>query len=154
MKIQDIKDLDAVQQTYLSMKKPMDETYNKKLDMDKDGKLTANDFKILRKKKKDLDEKTLTPTDIKQKEEIVKGMKKNLPYFKKKYGKNAEGVMYATATKIAQNESFLNPEDLSYINTEVLQSQHSMLMKSKPGSDGYLARLAIGVELKKRNSYK
>jgi len=50
----------------------------------------------------DLEEKALTPTDVKQKEMVVKGMKKNLSDLKAKYGERAQGVMYATATKIAQ----------------------------------------------------
>lgn len=35
-------------------------------------------------------------------EDIVKGMKKKASYFKKKYGKDAKSVMYATANKMAQ----------------------------------------------------
>jgi hypothetical protein len=50
----------------------------------------------------ELEEKELTDTDVKQKEKVVKGMKKNLQSFKDKYGERAKGVMHATATKIAQ----------------------------------------------------
>lgn len=50
----------------------------------------------------ELDEKELTPTDVKQKEHIVKGMKKKLQSFKDRYGEKAKGVMYATATNIAK----------------------------------------------------
>ena len=50
----------------------------------------------------DLEEKALTPADVRQKEKVVKGMKKKLADFKAKYGERAKGVMYATATKIAQ----------------------------------------------------
>ena len=52
----------------------------------------------------ELDEKELTPTDVKQKEKVVKGMKKNLQSFKDKYGEKAKGVMYATATNIAKKQ--------------------------------------------------
>ncbi len=42
----------------------------------------------------------------KEKERIVTGMKKNKSDFKDRYGKDAEAVMYATATKNAKkNES-------------------------------------------------
>ena len=41
---------------------------------------------------------------MKRKEEIVKGMKKNTHEFIKRYGKDAESVMHATATKQAQTE--------------------------------------------------
>ena len=43
-------------------------------------------------------------------EDIVKGMKKKASYFVKKYGKDAKSVMYATANKMAQEESMPLPE--------------------------------------------
>ena len=43
-------------------------------------------------------------------EDIVKGMKKKASYFTKKYGKDAKSVMYATANKMAQEESQPLPE--------------------------------------------
>lgn len=52
----------------------------------------------------DLEEKHLTDVDKEQKETAVKGLKKNLDYFKDKYGKSAEAVMYATATNIAKKQ--------------------------------------------------
>jgi len=53
-----------------------------------------------------LEEKKLTKKDKEQKEKYVKGMKSSKKDFKKRYGKDAESVMYATATKMAkQNES-------------------------------------------------
>jgi hypothetical protein len=54
------------------------------------------------KEEVELDEKELTDTDVKQKEKVVKGMKKNLQSFKDKYGERAKGVMHATATNIAK----------------------------------------------------
>jgi len=41
----------------------------------------------------------------KEKEKVVKGMKKNKSDFKKRYGKDAESVMYATATNIAKEKA-------------------------------------------------
>ena len=53
-----------------------------------------------------LSERELTKPETKEKERIVKGMKKNKGDFKDRYGKDAEAVMYATATKNAKkNES-------------------------------------------------
>jgi hypothetical protein len=52
-----------------------------------------------------IQERELTPTELERKEEIVKSMKKRMPEFEKNYGKNAKSVMYATATKMAKNES-------------------------------------------------
>ena len=49
-------------------------------------------------------EAKLTKRDKQQKEKFVKGMKKNKKGFEKDYGKDAESVMYATATKMAQEK--------------------------------------------------
>ena len=51
---------------------------------------------------KQLGEKKLTKPETKEKERIVKGMKKDKKGFKKRYGDDAESVMYATATKQAK----------------------------------------------------
>ena len=55
-----------------------------------------------------LSERTLTKGEEKEKERIVKGMKKNKSDFKDRYGDDAEAVMYATATKRAKNESSID----------------------------------------------
>ena len=47
-------------------------------------------------------EKELTEPEKKEKEKIVKGMKKDKKGFKQRYGDEAEAVMYATATKMAK----------------------------------------------------
>lgn len=52
----------------------------------------------------DLDERKLTKGEKKEKEKVVKGMKKSKGDFEKRYGKDAESVMYATATKIAKEK--------------------------------------------------
>ena len=52
-----------------------------------------------------IQERELTNTEVKRKEEVVKSMKKKMPEFKKNYGKDAKSVMYATATKMAKKES-------------------------------------------------
>ena len=51
-----------------------------------------------------INEEKMTPSEKKGKEKIVKGMKKSKGDFKKRYGKDAEQVMYATATKRAMDE--------------------------------------------------
>jgi hypothetical protein len=50
-------------------------------------------------------EKKLTKPEAKEKEKIVKGMKKAKGDFKKRYGDDAEAVMYATATKMAKKKA-------------------------------------------------
>lgn len=51
-----------------------------------------------------INEEKMTSSEKKGKEKIVKGMKKSKGDFKKRYGKDAEQVMYATATKRAMDE--------------------------------------------------
>ena len=51
-----------------------------------------------------LDERELTKGETKEKERIVKGMKKSLSGFKQRYGDRAKSVMYATATKAAKKD--------------------------------------------------
>ena len=48
----------------------------------------------------------LTEPEKKEKERVVKGMKKSKKDFKKRYGDDAESVMYATATKIAKDKKW------------------------------------------------
>lgn len=52
-----------------------------------------------------LTEKKLTKAETKTKEKYVKGMKKAKGDFKDRYGKDAEAVMYATATKMAKKNA-------------------------------------------------
>ncbi len=54
---------------------------------------------------KKFQERQLTKPEEKEKERVVKGMKKNKKDFKKRYGKDAESVMYATATKRAKENA-------------------------------------------------
>lgn len=51
-----------------------------------------------------IEERELSPEEMKKREEVVKTMKKKLPAFKERYGKRAKEVMYATATKIAKKD--------------------------------------------------
>ena len=48
--------------------------------------------------------RSMTKGEMSKREKIVKGMKKDKAGFKKRYGKDADAVMYATATKQAMGE--------------------------------------------------
>ena len=52
-----------------------------------------------------VEERSLSKDEEKKKEKYVKGMKKNKGDFKDRYGKDAEAVMYATATKMAKEDA-------------------------------------------------
>ena len=56
------------------------------------------------KEDEQMDERTLTAAETKEKEKNVKGMKKSLSGFKDRYGDKAKSVMYATATKMAKKD--------------------------------------------------
>lgn len=60
--------------------------------------------KLAKEEVEQVDERTLTKGETKEKERIVKGMKKSFKGFKQRYGERAKSVMYATATKAAKNE--------------------------------------------------
>lgn len=51
----------------------------------------------------------MTDAQMKERERIVKGMKKGLAGFKERYGKRAKDVMYATATKQAMKDEAVDP---------------------------------------------
>jgi hypothetical protein len=53
---------------------------------------------------KKMEEKKLSKPEKKEKERVVEGIKKSKKDFKQRYGDDAEGVMYATATKIAKDK--------------------------------------------------
>ena len=60
--------------------------------------MALNSASLEEKKKK------MTKSDEKKREKIVKGMKGSKKDFEKRYGKDAEDVMYATATKMAMKK--------------------------------------------------
>ena len=51
-----------------------------------------------------INEAALSDEQKKKMEEIVKSLKDQTEYFKKKYGEDWESVMYAIATKIAKGK--------------------------------------------------
>ena len=53
---------------------------------------------------KGISERKLTKDEEKEKERVVKGMKKSFKGFRDRYGDDAKSVMYATATKLAKEE--------------------------------------------------
>ena len=66
-----------------------------------------------------LSERELSKGEEKEKERLVKGMKKNKKDFKDRYGDDAEAVMYATATKNAKKSTQTASLDTSNIKNRL-----------------------------------
>ena len=79
----------------------------------KTGKLDSL-LSSIRSEEVELEERTLDATEVKEKERIVKGMKKNLAGFRARYGDRAKEVMYATATKNAKDGMNTSKSDRRY----------------------------------------
>jgi hypothetical protein len=99
-----VSELSKVKAASADLKKKLDEEI-----MATEMKIKAEKDKIkemigLVSETEELGEAKMTKGEKKEKEKIVKGMKKNKAEFKKDYGKDAEKVMYATATKMAQKK--------------------------------------------------
>jgi len=80
-----------------------------------ENKLEKKLLKDLANEVEPVDERSLTKGEEKDKERIVKGMKKSKGDFKDRYGKDADAVMYATATKMAKEDQVheLQADELS-----------------------------------------
>jgi|ETNmetMinimDraft_30_1059905.scaffolds.fasta_scaffold03720_3 hypothetical protein len=81
-------------------------------------------------------ERTLTKTEARRKETIVKGMKKHSQDFVKRYGKDAESVMHGVATNQAKDEEFAEDQDIVENIIETMQKvldtekEHSFTFKN------------------------
>lgn len=60
-----------------------------------------------------LNERELSPSELKKREHYAKALKGKKGDFEKRYGKRGQEVMYATATKMAKNESINLPPALT-----------------------------------------
>jgi hypothetical protein len=60
-----------------------------------------------------LNERELTPSELKKREHYAMALKGKQGDFEKRYGKRGKEVMYATATKMAKNESYTLPPALT-----------------------------------------
>jgi hypothetical protein len=71
-----------------------------------------------------VEERKMTEPEMKKREDIVKGMKKNLSGFKQRYGDKAKNVMYATATKQAMKEESDTPEGYQHRDGRMIPKIH------------------------------
>jgi hypothetical protein len=70
--------------------------------------------KCVKSEELELDERALDTAEKSEKERLVTGMKKSAGDFKKRYGKDAKSVMYATATKKAKANMDTSKSDRRY----------------------------------------
>ena len=92
---EDVKTDDELQSSIRGMLLNLDGAQLKALEQ---YAMALNSASLEEKKKK------MTKSDEKKREKIVKGMKGSKKDFEKRYGKDAEDVMYATATKMAMKK--------------------------------------------------
>lgn len=84
-----------------------------------------------------MNEAKMTDADMKQREKIVKSMKKNFKDFRKRYGADAKNVMYATATKMAMKED-LQGSSVAKVPYKVMDMDNLVqdAIKDIPEDDG------------------
>ena len=83
-----------------------------------------------------LNERKLTKAELKKREDIVMDMKKNKRSLTKRYGKDAEAVMYGRATKLAkQKTESMNPDKIREMIKDALQNPE----KADLNKDGKLS---------------
>jgi superfamily I DNA/RNA helicase len=101
----------------LVKEEPDNEQYTKELDMQKkkasEKKSPEDEARVAQAKVdsvkveeevEQVEEREMTDAEMKERERIVKGMKKGMAGFKDRYGERAKSVMYATATKTAMKD--------------------------------------------------
>ena len=74
-----------------------------------------------------LNERELTPAELKKREHYAMALKGKAGDFEKRYGKRGKEVMYATATKMAKNESINLPPALT--ESEIEQARVTMAQR-------------------------
>ena len=89
-------------------------------------------------------ERKLTKGELKDKERIFKDLKKNKKDFKKRYGKDAENVMYATATARAKKEGMYPPYKADQVQKVRYQASDTFTRSPKRAKKlGYLEEIGI-----------
>ena len=88
-------------------------------------------------------ERPLTKDEKKDKEKYVKGMKKNKKGFKKRYGDDAEAVMYATATKMAKENKINTNMKNVFEQFEKLSIEKQLEILHSPVVEGFFSDLDV-----------
>jgi hypothetical protein len=117
---EEVKELDELSQDTLWKyhAKAGADLLKKREKLDK-GTLTSKEYKQGRNRAAGLNRaadkmhEEMSDAEMKKREDLVKGMKKNKADFQKRYGDRWKSVMYATATKNAMKESVEQIDELS-----------------------------------------
>lgn len=89
----------------------------------------AASSRLAKEEVEQVDERELSSGEMQSREKYVKGMKKRLGDFKKRYGADAKAVMYATATKMAKEEFEVDPSTIELLELFVqLDDEHKECM--------------------------
>jgi hypothetical protein len=83
-------------------------------------------------------EETMSAPEKQKREDIVMSMKKNMADFKKRYGKRAKDVMYATATKMAMQEGVVKTANKAKKNAVVDRIGKAVLLRGSVRDKGAL----------------
>ena len=90
-------------------------------------------------------ERKLSKDEKEDKEKYVKGMKKNKKGFKKRYGDDAEAVMYATATKMAKENKINTNMKNVFEQFENLSLEKQLEILHSPVVEGFFSNLDIDI---------
>ena len=101
----------------------------------------VNESDVLKK----FTERKLSKKEKNKKEEYVKGMKKSKKGFKKRYGDDAEAVMYATATKIAKENKINTNMKNVFEQFEKLSIEKQLEILHSPVVEGFFSDLDIAM---------
>jgi hypothetical protein len=94
----------------------------------------------------------MTKGEEKEKERLVKGMKKDKAGFKKRYGKDADAVMYATATKKAMEDGHTDTDSMQAKTAQIAKDAIELyqMFKNNPGDEEIMTwitnKLAVAAE--------
>ena len=99
-------------------------------------------------------ERALTQDEKDEKEKNVKGMKKSFSDFKKRYGDDAKSVMYATATKMAKEDTEISEGKKKGLWDNIHAKRKRGEKPAKPGDKDYPETLKVEeLELDERTRY-